>query len=128
MNTDAGPEAGPAELADRAAETVRALIYATGAGGQQLRWPSDVAEVLASLRILADRLPQACDQLTRFLARELEAGQVAATHGQFTGDAEAATAAAEEWLTQAGAAARRLGDCFGNAHMCVSGLSGTGDD
>jgi hypothetical protein len=50
MSTDAGPEAGPAELAERAAETVRALVYATGAGGQQLRWPSDVYDVLGALR------------------------------------------------------------------------------
>ena len=128
MNTDAGPEAGPAELAERAAETVRALIYSTGAGGQQLRWPSDVYDVLGALRELADRIPQACDQLARFLTNELEAGRVSATDGVLSGDAPAATASAEEWLAQAAAAARRLAECWGNAHTCVAGLSGTAGD
>lgn len=123
MSTEAGPDAGPAELAERAAETVRALVYATGAGGQQLRWPSDVYDVLGALQALADRLPQASDQLARFLANELEAGRVAATDGVFSGDAPAATASAEEWLAQAAVAARRLAECWGNAHTCVSGLS-----
>jgi hypothetical protein len=128
MSTEAGPDAGPAELAERAAEMVRALVYATGAGGQQLRWPGEVYDVLGALRDLAHRLPQACDQLARFLASELEAGRVSATDGVFAGDAPAATASAEEWLAQASVAARRLAECWGSAHTWVAGLSGTAGD
>lgn len=63
------------KAATQAAEAVRALIHLTQ-GRDGYREPADVAEVLADLVLLLDRLPQALDQAREYLARELAAGRL----------------------------------------------------
>jgi hypothetical protein len=70
---------GAAELA---AEAIRFLNYATGphaSGG--LTYPATVYSVTASLAVAAARLPQLCDQLTRWLDAENAAGRLGDDHG-----------------------------------------------
>lgn len=74
--------ASPAELADLAAEAVRALNHATVPGQARLAYPSDVYDTLAALRRLAERLPQALAQLARWLDAEATAGRLTADSGR----------------------------------------------
>jgi hypothetical protein len=71
----------PAEWADRAAEAVRGLNHASRGG---YAWPSDVDAVVGSLETLAQRMPQALGQASRWLARETEAGRVGHDSGADT--------------------------------------------
>jgi len=68
----------PAQWADQAGEAVRALnhatIWADDARGYQ--FPADVDATLANLQVLIDRLPQALEQMGRWLDREASAGRV----------------------------------------------------
>lgn len=64
-----------AQAAFLAAETVRFLIYATGThAAAGLPWPSASYEVLGSLKIAADRLPQLLNQLAGQMKRDRDAG------------------------------------------------------
>ena len=64
--------------ADLAAEAVRFLNYATGShSGAGLRYPATVYALTANLAAAAHRMPQLCDQLTRWLESELAAGHLA---------------------------------------------------
>jgi hypothetical protein len=74
------PWPAPAEAANTAAESVRALNHAT-LSGTGYEWPSDVGAVMNALTTLAQRLPQALDQAGRWLEREHNAGRVGHDHG-----------------------------------------------
>jgi hypothetical protein len=64
----------PAQLADQAAEAVRALNHATISGGYE--WPSDVDDVVAGLGRAAARMAQAIDQASRWITAQHDAGRV----------------------------------------------------
>jgi hypothetical protein len=98
----------PAELADQAAELVRALNHATLPGAGGLTYPADAYSLLANLAVLVVRLPQALTQTETFLARELAAGRVVIVHGEHVGDPDDAVARAGEYLNTARAAVHRL--------------------
>jgi hypothetical protein len=111
----------PAEAADTAAESVRALNHAT-LSGTGYEWPSDVGAVLNALTVLAQRLPQALDQAGRWLEREHNAGRVGHDHGDaLTFDAvDQALTCLDDARTAADALAAALGLAAGH----VSHLTG----
>jgi hypothetical protein len=111
----------PAEAADTAAESVRALNHAT-LSGTGYEWPSDVGAVLNALTVLAQRLPQALGQAGQWLEREHNAGRVGHDHGDaLTFDAvdQALTS-----LDDAHAAALALATALSRAAGPVSHLTG----
>jgi hypothetical protein len=69
-------EAGPAEVAERAAEAVRSLNHLTLAPPTpaNVGWEhvGDLYRVMTEVRILVERLPQALDQLAGHLGRSVE--------------------------------------------------------
>jgi hypothetical protein len=74
----------PCEIADRAADAIRALNEVTHGGGE-LTSAADVQRIVASLELVGQGLPQLCEQLARFLVIQHEDGQVAQLDGQDTG-------------------------------------------
>lgn len=74
MNPHEMRQMRPVEHAEAAAEAIRWLNHATIHGGYQ--WPSDVDAVVGHLLMLAERLPQALEQASRWLSRQHEAGRV----------------------------------------------------
>lgn len=117
----------PAQLADDAAEAIRGLNHATFPGTSALVFPSDAYDVIASMSVLASRLPQLLGQLDRFLSREVDAGRVSVDGGEFAGDPEAAAAATSCWLEQARAAAHRLAHTLGQAQQATAWLAASTD-
>lgn len=72
----------PAQLADDAAEAVRALAHATlsrPAAGWE--YPSDAYSTVANLAILANRLTQAVGQLEGFVGEMEDDGRLRSDHG-----------------------------------------------
>lgn len=106
----------PPDLADQAAESIRALNHLTPEG---LVYPGDLYEVIASLKLMAQRLPQLFGQLTAWLELEYAAGRIAHDSGQIP----------EPWvhevtgsLAHAGAGAAALADALNTAHNACFGL------
>lgn len=73
-----------AEIAQQMAELARELNYATlpHDGYPGLREPSDVYDVAAALKTMAQRLPQACQQTSRWLGEQEAAGRIAHAQGR----------------------------------------------
>ncbi|WP_327655988.1 hypothetical protein [Streptomyces sp. NBC_00483] len=71
----------PVELADRAAETVRDLNYATLPWASGLAFPGDAYSTVGNLSMLAMRLPQALRQITGFIDRQHEQGALYSDQG-----------------------------------------------
>jgi hypothetical protein len=88
------------EIADQAAEAVRALSDLTAGGG--FGRLDDARGVIASLERLGQDLPQVCEQLARILVVQREEGQLAAGEGQ---DLDFWVVEAVEALAAAGRAA-----------------------
>lgn len=116
------------DLANDAAEAIRSLNHATFPGSSQLTWPGDAYDAIASLSLLAARLPQAFGQLDRFLTAQVETGQVVVDGGEFTGDPFAAAAAASHWLEHARAAADRLHHTLDQAQQATAYLAAVSDE
>ncbi|MGW1411954.1 hypothetical protein [Streptomyces sp. NPDC002403] len=71
----------PKDLADTAAEAIRSLNHATQSSKGELTYPGDAYEVVASLTVLTQRLPQSFEQLSHFLGGLAESGAVTADYG-----------------------------------------------
>jgi hypothetical protein len=69
----------PSELANQAARAIRVLNELTHGGGGELTSPDDVRDIVTSLELVGQGLPQLCEQLARFLVIQHEDGQL--THG-----------------------------------------------
>lgn len=108
----------PCDLADGAAEAIRAMNHLTR-DGQGLEYPSDVYDVVASVKIMSERLPQLFGQLTEWLWAEHAAGRVGHDSG---GDAGLNVAGAESYLADASAAAHALYDALNSAHTELASL------
>lgn len=116
---------GPVDAAEQAAESVRAVNHLT------LRSPSpgtpgwedvgDMYRVLGELRVLAERLPQACSQLARHLERPAtdRAYEVDATADA---SAEVVVASAVLALHDAQRCASRTGEHLDEALSAVAHL------
>ena len=110
----------PSEVAGAIAEDVRTLNYQTRAGAVELRYPSDLYDVIGELRTAAHRLPQLFGQMAVWLAGEHKAGRVVHANGADTSEyVEAVT----EALGRAGADTEMLAAALGSAHDASSGLA-----
>jgi hypothetical protein len=125
--TMAPPEDAPA-IAERAAESIRALNHATQPATGRLSYPAEVYEILGSLEAMAQRLPQACGQLAEWLDHQAEGGRLKATDGPFADDVPAAVATATHWLNRAARLAEELRLALANSQVAVGGLAHVGSD
>jgi hypothetical protein len=123
---DARPS--PATLAGDAAEGIRSLNHATFPGSGQLTWPVDAYDVIASLSLLAARLPQAFGQLDQFLTGEVDAGRVVVAGGDYADDPQAAAAVASHWLDHARTNAAALHHALDAAQQAVAFMSASDPD
>jgi hypothetical protein len=128
-------EPSATDLANDAAEAIRSLNHATFPGTEStpggLAWPSDAYDVVASLGLLAARLPQLLGQLDRFLTGEVDAGRVVVAGGDYAGDPQAAAAVASHWLDHARINAAALHHALDAAQQAVAFMATsdlTGDD
>ncbi len=112
----------PARLAGQAAEAIRALNHATRGDG--LEYPADVYEVVASLKLMEQRLPQLYGQLASFLAAENEAGRVAHDMGEPSGPYVTETIAA---LADAKLSTAATAEALDAAHNACAGLKRDAD-
>ena len=117
----------PAELADAAADAIRSLNHATFPGTGGLTWPSDAYDVIASLGLLASRLPQLLGQLDGWLTREVEQGRVSVDGGAYVGDPQAAAAVTSHYLDQAATAAHTLHRALDAAQQATAHLASDDD-
>lgn len=124
--TSVGPSVG--ELASEAAEAVRSLNHATFPGADGLVWPSDAYDVIASLGLLAARLPQLLAQLDSWLTRQVEQSRVVVDGGEYAGDPAAAAAVTSHWLEAATTAASQLHHALDRAQQATAFLAAAGDD
>lgn len=97
-----------AQLAEQAAESIRALNHLTLPGGA-LSDPADACEVVASLARATGRAPQLLGQLSRWLGSEHRAGQMRLDAWSPMADVSEAVTAAVVALTKAAQAACQAG-------------------
>jgi hypothetical protein len=110
-------------VAEESAEAIRTLNHLT-LGGDDLRYPADVYSVLGSLATLAARLPQALQQLTGFLERQLQDGRIQMQQGfAHAGEPEIAVTDASMEMEEAGQAAEQLRAALDRAQQALSGAS-----
>jgi hypothetical protein len=108
----------PREIASQAAEAIRALNDLT-LGGGELTNPAEVRDIIASLGLMGQGLPQLCEQLARFLVAQHEDGQV--THGSGQ-DPDLSVTEVTEALAAAGQAADMMTAALEEAHNASAGL------
>ncbi|MEV0785905.1 hypothetical protein AB0I52_23655 [Streptomyces sp. NPDC050423] len=108
----------PSDFANTAAEAIRDLNHATQSIKGELTYPGDAYEVVASLKVLTQRLPQSFEQLSRFLRDLDESGAVTADYGD-PGEhlAEARSALASGVLV-----AQTLAEFLDHAHNSLAPL------
>jgi len=106
----------PGTLADLAAESIRTLNHLTP---EALEYPGDLYAVIASLKLLSQRLPQLLGQLSGWLDHQHTAGRIAHDTRQ---DAEPYVQDVTSSLAQAAADAAALADALNVAHNACSGL------
>jgi hypothetical protein len=113
----------PCELASQAAHAIRALNELTHGGGE-LSSPGDVRDIVASLELVGQGLPQLCEQLARFLVIKHEDGELAHDSGMNPDDlvtevieALAAAGQAADMMTAALSEARTASASLGPAHL-----------
>ena len=114
----------PAGAAEVAAEAIRALNHLTlgapSAGSPGWEGVEDIYRVIGELRIIADRLPQVCDQLVAGLQRLGEQREWCADEGAEHPDEVVGTAV--EHLQIASCDADEFGLSIRHAHCAVAHL------
>ena len=114
------------ELATSADDAVRGINHLTRDHGS-VRYPGEACRVLGSLASLADRLPQAFEQIARLLERWYQAGHLRIDGGQFHDDpAEAISAASRHLHDEALPAAEHLAQALADAQSAIAWASYTG--
>jgi hypothetical protein len=111
----------PCEIANRAADAIRALNQVTQGGGE-LTSAVDILQIVTSLELVGQGLPQLYEQLARFLVIQHEDGQVAQLDGHDTG--EFVTDVVEA-LAAAGQAADMMAAALSEARAASTGLTQT---
>jgi hypothetical protein len=111
----------PCEIANRAADAIRALNEVTHGGGE-LTSAADVATIVARLELIGQGLPQLCEQLARFLVIQHEDGQVTQLDGQ---DTAVCVTDIVEALAAAGQAADMMAAALSEARAASAALSPT---
>ncbi|NED11273.1 hypothetical protein [Streptomyces sp. SID9124] len=108
----------PQDFADAAAEAIRGLNHASWSGTEELTYLGDAYEVVASLKVLAQRLPQCFEQLSHFLVNLTESGAVTADYGV----AGEHLAEARSALTSGVLVAQTLAEFLDHAHNSLAPL------
>ena len=108
----------PREVAIQAAEAIRALNHLTYGGGE-LGSPDEVRDIIASLGLMGQGMPQVCEQLARFLVAQQEDGQV--RHGSGA-DPDLSVTEVMEALNAAGQAADMMTAALEEAHNAATEL------
>lgn len=119
--TDISAPSTPAQLAEQAAENIRALNHVTLPGRGELVYPSDAYSTVANLSDMAMRLPQALQQIRAFIDRLDEHQHLRSDHGpddlaQRLADLRAA-------LTDAEATADTLYNDLARAHAALGPIA-----
>lgn len=109
----------PRELASQVADAIRALNELTRGGGE-LTGPGDVREIVASLEVVGQGLPQLCEQLARFLVIQHEDGQLAYDSGA---DPDHSVTEVIEALAAAGQAADMMAAALSEARDASATLT-----
>jgi len=117
---------GPVDAAEHAAEALRTVNHLTIIAAPALSTPGwedvgDLYRVLGELRVLADRLPQACGQLARHLERPA-AGRAYEVDTTADGPAPVVVASAVLALEDAQRCAARTGEHLNEALSAVAHL------
>jgi hypothetical protein len=109
-------------------EAFRLLNYAT-MHSNGLRYPSDVYSVLGTLSSAVALLPQALEQMRRWVAAEVAGGHARenAHYGPCNGDAERAAAALTSTMQEATRAASRLASLLAEGRASMRGMESTRD-
>ncbi len=116
-----------AQLAEQAAESIRALNHLTYPGTGVPDDPADASDVVASLARVAGRIPQLLGQLSRWLVTEHRAAQLRLDAWSPMPDVGTAVAEAVADLTEAAEAARRTGRALDSANQIFAHLAATVD-
>jgi hypothetical protein len=117
------PEYSVKDAADRAAEAVRLLNYLTlpGDGAPGLEYPSNVYDIVASIKIAVQRMPQLFGQMSGWLAGQYEADKVGHDGGE---DARKDVDSTRHWLEAAANLAGELEAVLNSAHTASAHLTG----
>ena len=127
LSTDAPPSPERTlQLADAMADIARTLNHPTG-HHEALRYPSEADRLIRSLETVAERLPQLCEQISRWLRQEQGSCRIEVNHGPYAGDAHAAYLAAAMRLDAAKASAHALLEDLEAASSVTSTMGGTED-
>lgn len=119
--TGHAPQYAVQDTGERAAEAIRQLNYLTlpGDGAPGLTNPSDVYDVIGSLKVTARRMPQLLRQLSLWLGEQNAAGRVAHDGREAPGPY---VADVRELLDAAEGYAGELEAILNRAHSASSGL------
>jgi hypothetical protein len=109
----------PCEVASQAAHAIRVLNELTHGGGE-LTGPDDVRDIVSSLELVGQGLPQLCEQLARFLVIQHEDGQLAHDSGL---SPDGMVTDVIEALAAAGQAADMMTAALTEARGATSGLT-----
>jgi hypothetical protein len=109
----------PKEIATQVVGAIRALNELTSGGGE-LTGPRDVRDIVASLELVGQGLPQLCEQLARFLVTLHEDGQLRHDTGV---DPESFVTDVIEALAAAGQAADMMTAALNEARTASADLT-----
>ena len=109
----------PREVASQVAHAIRALNELTSGGGE-LTGPRDVHDIIASLELVGQGLPQLCEHLARFLVTKHEDGQLMHESGL---DPDGSVTEVIEALAAAGQAADMMTAALSEARTATHVLS-----
>lgn len=109
----------PAQLADDAAEAIRALNHATLSPRDGWEYPADAYSVVGNLGTLVMRLPQLLEQVTQHVEKLHQDGHVVADTGDTLERLYNLSAASVE----AGEAAQKLRSALDEMHAMLSPLA-----
>lgn len=109
----------PCEIASQAAHAIRVLNELTRGRGE-LSNPGDVRDIVGSLELIGQDLPQLCEQLARFLVVQHEDGQLAHESGL---DPDDSVTEVIEALAAAGQAADMMTAALSEVRRAASALT-----
>lgn len=110
----------PAQLADDAAEAIRALNHATMSTRDGWEFPSDAYSVIGNLRELAQRLPQVLQQTETFIERLAEGDHIRSDRG---GNGATEVIVACDAIERAREDAVKMGAALDTVHSALSPLA-----
>jgi hypothetical protein len=103
----------------------RFLVYASMSEKRGLEYPSDAYRLIADVYAATGRLPQACEQIGRFLVAQAARSGVYEARGR---DPRGQAALAAAQLAEAAGAARTLTAALQAAQAAIAGLGIREDD